>query len=210
MQRELDIQNWNRKKLYEHYMTLADPFFAITAEVDVSYVYHLAKKSQTSFFARYLHACICAVNAVENLKYRIQNDKIIIYDRIAASATIARPDRTYGFSFIDYSEDFTTFHANLSREKQRILQSDDLYPPSNTLDCVYCSAIPWIHFTGHKETFTGSNKDSVPRLAFGKVIEKQGKIMMPIAIAVNHALVDGYHVGQFLEEFQKNLTSSDL
>ena len=29
--------------------------------------------------------------------------------------------------------------------------------------------------------------------------------MMPVAIAVSHALVDGYHVGQFVDAFQNSL-----
>mgnify|MGYP001396738672 FL=1 len=29
--------------------------------------------------------------------------------------------------------------------------------------------------------------------------------MMNVGINVNHALIDGYHVGQFAELFQKNL-----
>lgn len=204
--RELDISTWSRKRHFEHYMSLADPFFAVTVEVDVTNIYQLAKDTNTSFFARYLHACIRAVNSVENFKYRIHEDKIIIYDEIAASATLARPDNTYGFSFIHYSEDFEIFNVNFLREKERIVNSADLFPPVNSNDCIYCSAIPWINFTGHKETFAGSTNDSVPRLAFGKVVQKGGDLKMPVAIAVNHALVDGYHVGLFIEEFQKNLS----
>ena len=29
--------------------------------------------------------------------------------------------------------------------------------------------------------------------------------MMPVAIAANHALVDGYHIGLFFEEYKKQL-----
>jgi chloramphenicol O-acetyltransferase type A len=42
-------------------------------------------------------------------------------------------------------------------------------------------------------------------LAFGKFAKKNDKLMMPVAIAVNHALVDGYHVGLFVEAYQKEL-----
>ena len=45
----------------------------------------------------------------------------------------------------------------------------------------------------------------MPRLAFGGVKEKKGKILMPVSINVNHALVDGYHVGQFFKKFQLEL-----
>ncbi|NNC71225.1 MAG: chloramphenicol acetyltransferase [Flavobacteriaceae bacterium] len=203
--KELDINTWNRKQHFDHYMTLADPFFAVTVEVDVTKMYQLAKKTNTTFFARYLHACMIAINSIENFRYRIIEDKIYIYDEIAASATIARPDHTYGFSFIYFSPDFETFNTNFLREKERIVNSTDLFPPVNSKDCIYCSAIPWINFKGHKETFAGDVKDSIPRLAFGKVVRTQNSLMMPLAIAVNHALVDGHHVGLFIDEFQNNL-----
>ena len=187
-------------------MTLADPFFAITIQIDVTAAYNHAKSSKVSFFAYYLHACMKAINSVENFKLRIEDDKVYVYDEIAASATIARPDNTYGFSFIHYAEEFSIFNTNFLKERERIVNSTDLFPPVNSNDCVYCSAIPWLNFTGHKETFAGNNKDSIPRLAFGKVVREHDRLLMPLAISVNHALVDGYHVGLFVERFEEILT----
>ena len=86
----------------------------------------------------------------------------------------------------------------------RILNSTDLFPPINSENCVYCSALPWISFTGHKEP-RSSNSDSITRLAFGKFIEKENTLKMPVSITVNHALIDGYHVGLFFENYQKAL-----
>jgi chloramphenicol O-acetyltransferase type A len=153
----------------------------------------------------YLHACLIALNKVENFKYRIKDDKVVIYDTINASATIARTDHTFGFSFINFSDDFKTFNKNFIDEKERILNSTDLFPPINSDDCIYCSALPWVSFTGHKEPYSGQKNESVPKLAFGKVFKENAKFMMPVAISVNHALVDGYHIGLFFEEYQKQL-----
>ena len=33
--------------------------------------------------------------------------------------------------------------------------------------------------------------------------ETSGKRSMPVSVHVHHALVDGVHVGQYIEEFQK-------
>ena len=117
-----------------------------------------------------------------------------------------RPDNTFGFSFIHYSEDIDVFHENFKQEKERVLNSIDLFPPINSDDCVYCSALPWVNFTGHKEP-KNSESDSITRLAFGKFIKNEGRLLMPVSITVNHALIDGYHVGLFLENYQKALDS---
>ncbi|TYP96086.1 chloramphenicol O-acetyltransferase type A [Tenacibaculum adriaticum] len=205
MKSYLDIENWNRKELFNHFRTLADQNFGIVVSVDVTKTHELSKISNTSFFIRYLHACIKAINSVENLKYRIEDDKVAIYDVVHASATIARKDTTFGFSFIEFSEDFDVFNANFQSEKERILSSTNLFPPKYSLGCIHCSAIPWLNFTGHKEPFSGNSDDSVPQLAFGKVVEEHGKKTMSVAITVNHSLVDGYHVGQFFDKFQYEL-----
>lgn len=205
MKKYLDIDSWNRKDLYRHFRTLADPTFALVVNVEVDKAYDFAKKNRKSFFATYLHACLKALNSIENFKYRIEEDKIAIYDTIHVSATILRPDKTFGFSFFHFSEDFEAFNQGFLKEKERIMNTTDLFPPEYSLGCIHCSAIPWAHFTSHKEPVSGDKNASVPQLAFGKVKEEQGKKLMPVAININHALVDGYHVGQFFEKFQNEL-----
>lgn len=201
----LDLENWNRKQHFEHFSQLLDPYFAVTVDVDVTNAYQVAKEKNISFFVIYLHSCLKTINSIENFRYRITNDKRIrVYDVIHASATIMRADNTFGFSFIYYSDNLDEFHRNFNKEKERILNSTNLFPLINSDDCVYCSALPWIHFTGHKEPRNSEN-DSITRLAFGKFIEKENTLKMPVSITVNHALIDGYHVGLFFENYQKTL-----
>jgi chloramphenicol O-acetyltransferase type A len=207
--RYLDIESWNRKELFKHFRALADPTFGLVADVDVSKTYQSAKEKNQSFFVRYLHACMNAINAVENFKFRIEGDKVAIYDVINASPTIARKDNTFGFSYVKYSENFEEFKSNFDKEKERIVNSIGLFPPEYSLGCIHCSAIPWVSFSGHKEPFSGNKNDSVPQLAFGKIKEENGKKVMPVAVNVNHALVDGYHVGQFFDKFQAELNKID-
>jgi chloramphenicol O-acetyltransferase type A len=201
----LDIDTWNRKQHFEHFKQLLDPYFAVTVEVDVTKAYQTAKEKEIPFFVLYLHACMKAINSIENFKYRITEDeKVRIHDVIHASATIMRPDTTFGFSFIHYSHNLDEFYQNFKEEKERVLNSTDLFPSINSDNCVYCSALPWVHFTGHKEP-KNAESDSITRLAFGKFVNKENVLKMPVSITVNHALIDGYHVGLFLENYQKAL-----
>lgn len=205
MKTYLDIENWNRKELFHHFRTLFDPTFAVVVNVDVTKAYKVAKTTKKSFFVVYLHACLKAINSIENFKYRIEGEKIVIYDTINASQTIARKDSTFGFSYIHFSEGFSEFNHNFQQEKERIQNSTNLFPPKYSPNCIHCSAMPWVSFTSHKEPFSGNKDDSVPQLSFGKIFEENHKKLMPVAINVNHALVDGYHIGQFFEKFQLEL-----
>ena len=202
--KKLDISAWNRKHHFNHFNALADPYFGVTIPFDVSKAYKKSKDTGSSFFAIYLHDCMKAINVVDNLKYRIIDDEIFEYDVINASATLLRADNTFGFSFINYSENFEDFNSNIESEKQRINESSELYPPVNGLDCIHCSALPWFSFTSQKEPFSGT-KDSVPKFAFSKTYKDRDRLLMNVGISANHALVDGYHIGLFAEKFQENL-----
>ncbi len=201
----LDIENWNRKEHFHFFNQFDDPYFSVTVDFDVTKIYQHAKENNSSFFVLYLHACMKALNSIENFKYRIRGDKIIIHDVIHASATVLRADNTFGFSFIHYDDIFEQFNKNFELEKHRILNSNNLFPIGNTDDCIYCSAMQWLNFSAHKEPVFGVDKESVPKLAFGKFVEKNNRLQMPVAIAVNHALVDGYHVGKFTQAYQNAL-----
>jgi len=202
--KQIDVNTWNRKEHFKHFSALKDPYFAVTIPFNVTEAYYFSKKNKVSFFVKYLHDCMRAINAVENLRYRIIDSTIVEYNVIHASATLIRDDHSFGFSFIEFDKDVKIFTKNFEAEKYRIQNSSDLYPLRNGLDCIHCSALPWLNFSGHKEPSSNA-VDSVPKLAFSKVITLNNKMTMNVSISVNHALVDGYHVGLFSEKFQNNL-----
>ena len=73
---------------------------------------------------------------------------------------------------------------------------------------IYCaiSAVPWIHFTHVVRTIKKSGKDSVPRITWGRYdADAAGRLMMPVSVQVHHALMDGYHVGMFYKNLEKEL-----
>ncbi|KJD36189.1 chloramphenicol acetyltransferase [Tamlana sedimentorum] len=200
----IDTNTWERKQVFEHFSSFIDPYFGLTIPFNVTKAYHYAKNNEVSFFVKYYHDCLKAINLVENLKYRIVDHKVVKYQVIHGSTTIMRENKTYGFSFIKFNEDLNSFIKNFEAEKQRINQSNDLFPPTNSLDCIHSSAIPWINFTGEKQPVSGK-PDSVPKFAFGKAQNVNGEHIMNVSIHVNHALVDGYHVGLFAKKFQQFL-----
>ena len=207
--RKLDLNTWNRNKHFNHFKTLDDPYFGVTVPFNVSRAYKYAKQRDISFFGKYLHDCMKAINEVENFKLRILDKEVVVYDVIHASPTIMRSDNTYAFSFVNFDEDLLVFLNNIEIEKKRIENSSDLYPTVIGLDCIHCSAMPWLNFIAHTEPDSGSN-DSVPKLGFSKFTTINDELIMNVSIHVNHALIDGYHVGLFCEAFQDNLNKNPI
>ncbi|TXE16379.1 chloramphenicol acetyltransferase [Psychroserpens burtonensis] len=201
----IDINTWKRKQHYDHFRTLKDPYFGISFPVDVSKAYDFAKTHDVSFFGKYMHDCMKAINDVDELKLRIKDNQVVKYETINVSATLMRSDLTFGFSYIEFDKELDKFLEHIISEKNRIETTGALFPLRNDLECIHCSAMPWVNFSGHKEPISG-HEDSIPKLAFSKAVKDfEGRLMMNVSINVNHALVDGYHVGLFAEKFQHYL-----
>lgn len=201
----LDLENWNRKEHFAHFKQMEEPFFGATVEIDCTKAYQTAKSLNTSFFIYYLHKTLVAVNAIENFKYRISGEQIYINDQIDASATIGREDGTFGFSFIAYHPDFKIFEKTALEEIERIQNTTGLFTRTFENDnLIHFSAIPWLNFTSlsHARSFT--YPDSCPKISFGKMmVSESGKRTIAMSVHVHHALMDGLHMGQFVDYFQE-------
>ena len=201
----LDLENWNRKEHFEHFSRMEEPFFGVTVEIDCTKAYQTAKTLKTSFFIFYLHKTLVAVNSIENFKYRISEDKIYINDRVDASATIGREDGTFGFSLMEYNLEFKIFEKGACEEIERIQNTTGLFTRSFDDDnVIHFSAIPWLNFTSLSHARSYSYPDSCPKISFGKMITlDNGKKTMAMSVHVHHGLMDGFHVGQFVDLFQE-------
>ncbi|NHN25689.1 chloramphenicol acetyltransferase [Flavobacterium jejuense] len=205
MKRLLDIETWNRKEHFEFFSKFEEPFFSITCPIDVTLAYENAKKLQIPFFTYYLHKSILAINKIENFRYRIQEDKVYIYDEIHASATIMRDDKTFGFSFMEYIENVNGFQEMVRGEITRIQNTPGLLTREFPENIIHFSAIPWINFTGLTHARSFSSPDSCPKISFGKLISNNEQKTMSMSITAHHGLVDGYHMGLFIEKLQRLL-----
>ncbi|PKH66862.1 chloramphenicol acetyltransferase [Flavobacterium sp. ALD4] len=201
----LDLDNWPRKEHFHFFKQFEEPFFGATVEIDCTTAYNKSKALGASFFIYYLHKTLVAVNTNEPFRYRISDDKIYICDRVDASATIGREDGTFGFSLIHYDPDFDHFKEIALKEIERIQSTTGLFTRTFENDnVIHFSAIPWLDFTSLSHARSYTFPDSCPKISFGKMkVSENGKKTMPMSIHVHHGLMDGLHLGQFVDSFQK-------
>lgn len=201
----LDIENWPRKEHFHFFRQFEEPFFGATVDIDCTKAYANAKTLNASFFSYYLHKTLVAVNTIESFRYRISDDQIYICDQVNASATIGREDGTFGFSLIEYNPDFTVFATNTSNEIERIQSTTGLFTRTfNDDNVIHFSAIPWLDFTSLSHARSYTFPDSCPKISFGKMkIADNGKRTIAMSVHVHHGLMDGLHLGQFVDCFQE-------
>jgi len=203
MKQKLDLNTWNRKEHFLFFKQMEEPFYGITTTIDCTKAYAKAKELGVSFFSYYLHKTLSAVNAIENFRYRIIEDEVYVFDVIDASATIMREDTTFGFSYMPYAENPIDFAQIVQTEIARIQTTTGVFTREYPENLIHFSALPWINFSSLSHARSFSWPDSCPKISYGKLLDENGKKTMPISIHVHHGLVDGYHVGLFLDTLQQ-------
>lgn len=206
---KIDLDTWERRALFEFFGTFSEPYHGVCIRVDCTETFRYAKDHGLSVFLSLLHRSLAASQQLENFRTRIVDGAVWSYEVIDGGSAVGRPNGTIGFAHYPYRKQLEEFVREASVEVERVRNLNDLerYAEPNL---IRYSTLPWFDFTSisHARDFT--KDDSAPRITFGKITEKDGRRTMPVSIHVHHALTDGLHVAQFVDQFQKLLDEPDL
>lgn len=207
MFQEVDIDAWNRKATYEFFREFEDPFFNVTANLDVTNLYRFCKDNGLAFSLASLFFSLQAANEIRELRLRMIGDAVVEFARVEATQTILNDDETFSFCYLPIQDDVFEFDRSgkKARQKYKALKTFDV--ETDRVDLIYYSAIPWISFTSFKHASRQNNRQSVPRMVFGAMFNDGPQRKMPFSVEVHHALVDGIHVGKFYNLYQAKLDS---
>lgn len=210
MKQEINIENWNRKEHFQFFDSFDDPYFGITTNLDCTNLYKEAKKKNIPFNSLLLHTIMETVNKTEEFKIRIEDDKLFIYNKINISSTIMRDDNMFCFSYFDHDKNFEQFQLNLEKETTERKKTKGLPLDDNNgrIDVIHYSAVPWFSFTEMHHPLSLKGNRGIPKISVGKYFTENEILKIPISISVHHGIMDGYHVGKFLEELQKEMNKN--
>ncbi len=213
MKQIIDIQTWERRDNYNFFLTLQDPSIAVTAEVECGGAKARAKAEGQSFFLHYLYAILRAANEIKEFRYRTNKLKqVVLYDKVHAMAPIKINENGKFLSvYIPYYEDFETFHRSATEIIQGLPEDGNPYASEsnqmeeNEIDLINVSAITGLYFTSLSPAKQKQDGTSYPLMTVGKAVVREGKLVMPIAIYVNHGFVDGHHIALFYQKVEELL-----
>lgn len=199
----IDLDNYPRKKHFEYFKTLAYPYVGITSDVDITSFYHHCRKHHYPFFYSLLYCVVRSTNQIEAFRQRIQDDQIVEYDYCESSFTIMLEDNTFRYCISTTNQPYVSYLENLEKMKNNI-KTEGTLEEQDSLEYFYVSCLPWVSFTSLIQP-TPYPADSNPRITWGKFIQQQDKIILPMSILAHHALVDGLHLAQFYMQLEKEL-----
>lgn len=207
MKQKVDVKRWVRRAQFDFFRPFDEPFFGITAEVECAAAYQKCKQQGYSFYLYYLHKILLAANQIQEFRYRIEGDDVVLWEQIRIGATVDRSDGTFGFAHFAYANDYTTFAELATAEIERVRGRSDLEPSDGSDDVIHFSALPWVSFTSISHARQFQRADSCPKIATGKLHESGGHMVMPVSVHGHHALMDGVHAGRFIQVLEALLGS---
>ena len=199
----IDLETYPRRTHFEFFKNMAYPYVGLTANVDVTNLLAFAKKAQGSGFLAILWAAANAANRIPQLRQRIVNGQIHEFDHCDTAHTVAMADTTFCNCRTDCRRPLAEF-LTYGKERQEKAKEHHgfLTTQEDETDLIFLSCVPWVAFTQVIQP-APIPADCNPRIVFGKYIREGDRTLMPLHIQCNHALVDGYHLGQFYRIFQE-------
>lgn len=197
--KKIDTERWERRELYDFFSGMSQPFYSVTFQVDVTELYQYVKQKGLSFYYALVWLCTKATNRVENFRYTVREKDVWLLDeRFPSFTDLKKGAAQFHIVTMSCGEDLQEF-CRAAKEKSAA-QTSFVDTSSETDELIYFSCLPWIELTGLTNERDFDPDDNVPRIAWGKYTEVQGRKKLGMSLEVNHRFVDGYHVGRFYEE----------
>jgi chloramphenicol O-acetyltransferase type A len=204
--REIDLETWARREHFAFFRGTDLPFYNVNVRVDVTGVPERARERSLSFTSVLLHLTMRALNAVENLRYRIRGDAVVLHDVVhPAFAYLKDGDDLFSLVVVEYCDDVVAFDRAVREAVRRSTAYFDLASLAGRDDLAFVSPMPWIPFTAVDHTLSLNKDDAIPRITWGKYVEHGGRTLLPFNIQVNHVFVDGLHAARFFEELDRGI-----
>ena len=207
MPRYLDLDRWPRRAAFEFYRTFDKPYFNVCTRLDVARLKAaLGRSAAGGLSLACYHFTLLLANAIEPFRYRLDQGRVRVLDRVDGSTTVLREDESFGFATLRHEPDFATFAAQAAAAVAAARAPGAAFEPQpDEQALLHFTTLPWVHFTSFSHARNWGREDAVPKFSFGRADADGTRLWMPVSVEVHHALMDGLHVGRLLERFEAML-----
>ncbi|MBF0442740.1 MAG: chloramphenicol acetyltransferase [Oligoflexales bacterium] len=205
--RYIDIEHWNRREHFKRFYNMDFPHYNICSNVKIGKFYRYLKDNDLSFTVSMVFLASMAANGIEEFRSRIRDGRVVVHESVDPSFTVLTDDQTFTFCTLPYNSSFLEFHEAGRTRIEFFKTNPNVEDEPGRDDFLFMTGLPWISFTGNTHPIHFRRDDSIPRIAWGKMIEEYGDLKLPFSVQVNHALIDGFHLGKYFEKVQEILDS---
>ncbi|MEO0526382.1 MAG: chloramphenicol acetyltransferase [Bacteroidota bacterium] len=201
--KEIVFTSEHRQKHFDFFNAMDRPHFNITANVEITELLTYIKEHRLPTTASMVYVIARAANEIPEFRWRIRGGKVIEHKTVQPSFTVhTEVADVFSFCTVPYQRDAKKFVRDAQEISKAMYARPSLEDEPGRDDYLFLSPIPWIHFTGFEHAMHYSPSDSIPRMVWGKFLEKDGVVHMPLSVQVHHAVADGRHVGRYFEKIE--------
>ena len=193
--RIIDLENYSRRRVFDAFKDRDIPTYSITSLVNITAFKPFTKELDYGFFVPFSFLLSKAVNSIPEFRHRIVDGNIHEFERVHPGYTVLQQDRTFAFCNSLHFDDFAEYGPH-AKEEIRRSQENPICDTGVKHHMFFISNLPWVSFTAITHPFDHQSS-SIPIISMGKYFSQGGQLLMPVGVQVNHALVDGIHLGDF-------------
>ena len=205
----IDRSTWPREEHYRFFAPMSWPFYSLTFPVDVTVLRGFVKENHLSFYAALVFLVTKAMEDVEAFRLRDRNGTIVRHDTLVPSFTDLTPGSDlFRIVTLDAGDDLADF---CRRAKTLSSGASGLFTAGagqwDPDQEVYFTCLPWFPVTALTNERDADPSDTIPRVAWGRWEEREGRTLLNLSLELNHRLVDGCHVGQLYDALNARLAA---
>lgn len=205
----IDLASYPRRDIYSHFLTFEIPVTVRTLQFDITSLLSFTKGRKLRFSLTLGFILTRAVNHVPEMRHRIQNGVLVDYNKIIPSITVLGTDRNIRFSKGVFTDRFADDYPANAAIIERAAEGQEPHVGSDNQGQIFITNNPWNSFTSLSFPYS-SKLASMPVFGIGKMYQDAGRTMAPIAMQTHHGLVDGYHIGLFLDILNRHLADPGM
>ncbi|WP_065962637.1 CatA-like O-acetyltransferase [Curtobacterium sp. UCD-KPL2560] len=203
--RPIDLDRWPRREHFAHYRR--EPCaWELTVDVDVTAFVAAVRAAGVKTYPSQIWAIATVVNRHDEFRMALTEDgQPAVWDSVDPTFTVFHPGtETFSVLGVPYDADHRRFHDAVVATTATYRDDHRLFPQedraTNRFDV---STLPRTSFTGFALHLTGAEDHLLPVVTLGRYREVGGRTLMPLALRVNHAAVDGFHASRFVAELEE-------
>ena len=199
----IDFENWPRAQHFALFHKMDYPQFNVCLNIDVTHFLQFVREQNISFYYAMGYAATHIANQITNFRYRIRGSQVVLHDKVNPSFTdMSKDSDLFKIVTVDLHGDMVTFAQKAKKQSEQQEVYFIFENAEEQDDLIYITCVPWFSFTQITHPVSLSKDESVPRISWGKYFQQDGKCFLPFSVQANHALLDGVHVGKYVEKLQ--------
>lgn len=203
----LDTDAWARRDTFEFFRVFDKPYFSVCARVDVAPLKRAlqAVESPGGLSLAMYFITLRLANQQQPFRLRLEGGLVRIHPEVHASTTVLRDDDSFSFAYLRHAAGFAAFAEAAQAAIDAAREPGSGFVPIKDTALLHFTTLPWVHFTSFSHARNWGREDSIPKLAFGRAEPDGERLWMPVSVEVHHALMDGVHVGRYLQALEAAL-----